>query len=113
MEIINELEPNRRHVYCGALGYIDFSRKMATNIAIRTVLVKDDHAYYWAGGGIVIDSKWQDEYQESFDKASDMFDMMGQNMEIKGTGTVSGNEMEGKLSNAMTGEAEFTGKKEE
>lgn len=78
MEIIHELEPNRRHIYCGAIGYIGFNGKMATNIAIRTVMIKDDCAYYWAGGGIVIDSEWQNEYQESYDKASAMFELMGQ-----------------------------------
>lgn len=76
MEIIEELEPNRRGVYCGAIGYIGFNGNMDTNIAIRT-LVHSEHAIrFWAGGGIVNDSLAEDEYQESFDKAAAMLDLL-------------------------------------
>jgi para-aminobenzoate synthetase component 1 len=81
MEIIRELEPNRRNIYCGAIGYIGFDGKMKTNVAIRTVVLQEEYAYYWAGGGIVIDSQWLNEYQESYDKASALFEMMGQGNE--------------------------------
>ncbi len=70
MEIIEELEPHRRHVYCGSIGYIDWRKKMDTNICIRTLLTADDHIYCWAGGGIVYDSQAKDEYKETFDKVS-------------------------------------------
>jgi len=70
MEIIEELEPHRRGVYCGAIGYLGFDGNMDTNIAIRT-LVRSDHTIrFWAGGGIVNDSVMEDEYQECFDKAA-------------------------------------------
>jgi len=72
MEIIEELEPNRRSVYCGAMGYIGFNGNMDTNIAIRTLAIEQGHMHCWAGGGIVRDSGEQDEYQESLDKAAAM-----------------------------------------
>ena len=70
MEIIAELEPHRRGVYAGAVGYFDFSGNMDTAIAIRTLVVKDGVAYVQAGGGIVYDSNPQDEYMETIHKAS-------------------------------------------
>ncbi|MBI2970106.1 MAG: aminodeoxychorismate synthase component I, partial [Gammaproteobacteria bacterium] len=69
MEIIEELEPQRRSVYCGSLGYIGFDGNMDSNIAIRTAIHKDNRLYYWAGGGIVADSKPEAEYEESHVKA--------------------------------------------
>ena len=72
MEIIEELEPARRGVYCGALGYVSYDGQMDTNIAIRTLLHVGDRLYCWAGGGIVMDSVLEDEYQESLDKAAAM-----------------------------------------
>lgn len=68
MEIIDELEPHRRSIYCGTIGYISQNSKMDTNIAIRTIVAHHDRLYAWAGGGIVADSKADDEYQECFDK---------------------------------------------
>ncbi|WP_263433857.1 aminodeoxychorismate synthase component I [Celerinatantimonas diazotrophica] len=68
MEIIDELEPHRRSIYCGAIGYISQNAKMDTNIAIRTLVAHHDRLYVWAGGGIVADSKADEEYQECFDK---------------------------------------------
>lgn len=76
MQVIEELEPNRRGVYCGAMGYIDFNGNMDTNIAIRTLVQSHDTIRFWAGGGIVNDSKVEDEYQESFDKAAAMFQVL-------------------------------------
>jgi anthranilate synthase component I len=69
MEIIAELEPDRRGVYAGAVGYFDFSGNLDTAIAIRTMVVKDGVAQIQAGGGIVADSEPELEYQESLNKA--------------------------------------------
>ncbi len=76
MEIIEELEPNRRGVYCGAIGYIGFNGNMDTNIAIRTLVHSNQTIRFWAGGGIVNDSQVDDEYQESFDKAAAMINLL-------------------------------------
>lgn len=70
MEIIDELEPTARSVYTGAIGYIGFDGSLDLNIAIRTILVKGETAYFQAGGGIVADSDPEMEYQETLDKAS-------------------------------------------
>ncbi len=77
MEIIEELEPHRRSVYCGSLGYIGFDGDMDSNIAIRTLVYYDDRMHCWAGGGIVSDSTLESEYQESFDKAAAMLRVFG------------------------------------
>jgi len=69
MEIIEELEPNRRGLYCGSIGYIGANGDLQTNIAIRTIVIKDGVAHYSAGGGLVIDSDLDEEYQEIIDKA--------------------------------------------
>jgi para-aminobenzoate synthetase component 1 len=68
MEIIDELEPTRRSIYCGSLLYIDVRGEMDSSIAIRSVLIKDGMATCWGGGAIVRDSEWQDEYDESVAK---------------------------------------------
>ncbi|QBF81540.1 aminodeoxychorismate synthase component I [Shewanella maritima] len=70
MEIIEELEPSRRSMYCGSIGYISQDNKMDTSITIRTLVTDKQNIYCWAGGGIVADSKGDAEYQESFDKVS-------------------------------------------
>jgi anthranilate synthase component 1 len=69
MEIIAELEPDKRGPYAGAVGYFDFSGNMDTAIAIRTIVIKDGMAYVQAGGGIVADSVPEAEYQESLNKS--------------------------------------------
>jgi len=69
MEIIDELEPHRRGPYAGAVGYIDFSGNMDTCIALRTIVVQNDHAYVQVGAGIVADSDPEFEYQETLNKA--------------------------------------------
>ncbi len=69
MEIIDELEPTRRSVYTGSIGYLSFGSNMDFNIVIRTILVKGDRAYFQVGGGIVYDSEPEAEYQETLDKA--------------------------------------------
>lgn len=78
MEIIEELEPSRRGIYCGSIGYIGFDGNMDTNIAIRTLVHSDGNIRFWAGGGIVNDSVMEDEYQESFDKAAALLSLLEQ-----------------------------------
>jgi para-aminobenzoate synthetase component 1 len=70
MEIIAELEPDRRQSYCGSIGYISANGKMDMNIAIRTLICVQGTIYCWAGGGLVADSEVNSEYQECFDKVS-------------------------------------------
>jgi anthranilate synthase component 1 len=69
MEIIEELEPNRRGLYGGAVGYIDFRGNLDTCIALRTLVIRSGTAYVQAGGGIVADSSPQREREESCNKA--------------------------------------------
>lgn len=76
MEVIEELEPHRRGVYCGAIGYIGFDGNMDTNIAIRTLVHSAGTIRFWAGGGIVNDSRTEAEYQECFDKAAAMLTLL-------------------------------------
>ncbi|HEV7802771.1 MAG TPA: aminodeoxychorismate synthase component I [Burkholderiales bacterium] len=78
MQIIEELEPHRRGVYCGAIGYVGFDGGMDVNIAIRTMVLSRGEIRFWAGGGIVADSWVEDEYQETFDKASAMLKLLQQ-----------------------------------
>lgn len=70
MEIINELEPAERGAYCGSMGYIDDSGQCDFNILIRTIEAKEDGATCWGGGGLVIDSDAEDEYQEILNKVT-------------------------------------------
>ena len=70
MEIIDELEPVRREVYCGNVIRLGFDGNLESSITIRTALMQGQSVYYWAGGGIVADSDCDDEYQESLDKAA-------------------------------------------
>lgn len=82
MEIIEQLEPNRRSVYCGSIGYISSCGTMDTNITIRTLICENNQSkkhnststrnniYCWAGGGLVADSIASSEYQETFDKVN-------------------------------------------
>jgi len=69
MQIIAELEPTRRGVYCGAIGYWSTTGAFDTSIVIRTYLVLGDVVYFQAGGGIVADSEPEQEYRETLDKA--------------------------------------------
>jgi para-aminobenzoate synthetase component 1 len=69
MEIIEELEPTRRGVYCGSIGYVGFDGDAEFNIAIRSLHLKDGQLDYQVGGGIVWDSEPEAEYQETLDKA--------------------------------------------
>lgn len=69
MEIIAELEPSQRGVYCGAIGYISTTGALDTSIVIRTYLALRGRVYFQAGGGIVADSDPELEYRETLDKA--------------------------------------------
>jgi para-aminobenzoate synthetase component 1 len=68
MEIIEELEPVRRGVYCGAIGYISFGGDMGTSIAIRTLVLTGGQVYLQVGGGVVADSDPWAEYRETLQK---------------------------------------------
>jgi anthranilate synthase component 1 len=72
MQIINELEPTRRGLYAGAVGYLDFAGNLDFCIAIRTILLEGGKAYIQAGAGIVADSNPTAEYEETRDKARAM-----------------------------------------
>ena len=76
MQIIEQLEPQRRGIYCGAIGYVGFDGNMDTNIVIRTLVYSGNQIRCWAGGGIVADSEVTEEYQETLDKASAMFELL-------------------------------------
>jgi len=68
MQIIDELEPTRRALYCGSLLYLDVRGEMDSSITIRSLLAKDGQMSCWGGGGIVADSDCESEYQETFTK---------------------------------------------
>ncbi|MGE4261434.1 aminodeoxychorismate synthase component I [Shewanella sp.] len=78
MEIIEELEPSRRNLYCGAIAYISQHGTMDSNIAIRTLVAAEGKLHCWAGGGIVADSEGTAEYQESYDKVSRILPLLSQ-----------------------------------
>ena len=69
MQVIDEMEPQRRGPYAGAVGYIDFTGNMDTCIALRTLVIQGSTAYIQAGGGVVYDSIPSDEYEETMNKA--------------------------------------------
>ncbi|MBL0711483.1 MAG: aminodeoxychorismate synthase component I [Colwellia sp.] len=84
MEIIEQLEPHRRSIYCGSIGYISTCGTMDTSITIRTLLCKQtveskssNKIYCWAGGGLVADSTANSEYQETFDKVNRILPVLG------------------------------------
>ncbi|WP_163576404.1 aminodeoxychorismate synthase component I [Halomonas faecis] len=68
MQIIDELEPSQRSVYCGSLGYVDVRGHMDTSIAIRTAVADAGRLHLWGGGGLVADSRLDEEYTETLDK---------------------------------------------
>lgn len=76
MEIIDELEPNKRHIYTGCIGYMSFSGSMDLNIVIRTFLIKDNQVYFHVGGGIVADSLPEDEYMETLHKGKALIESL-------------------------------------
>ena len=78
MEIIAELEPHSREAYCGSVLYISADGRMDSNIAIRSLLWSGKNVQCWGGGGIVADSAWQQEYQESWDKVGKLLGALEQ-----------------------------------
>lgn len=78
MEIIAELEPEKRGVYAGAVGYFSFSGNMDMAIAIRTMVIKNGIAYVQAGCGVVYDSVPEREYEETMNKAQALLKAIGQ-----------------------------------
>jgi para-aminobenzoate synthetase component 1 len=76
MHVIEELEPHRRGLYCGAIGYIGFDGNMDSNIVIRTLVYGGGEIRFWAGSGIVADSDMAAEYQETLDKAAAMLQLL-------------------------------------
>ncbi|MEA3292146.1 MAG: anthranilate synthase component I family protein, partial [Pseudomonadota bacterium] len=73
MEIIEELEPDKRGIYAGAIGYIGWHGNMDTAIAIRTALIRDHTLHIQAGAGIVADSQPELEWQETLNKGRAIF----------------------------------------
>jgi para-aminobenzoate synthetase component 1 len=80
MEIIDELEPTRRSVYTGSIGYLGFNGGMDLNIVIRTFIIKDGRAYFQVGGAIVYDSVPEAEYIETLDKGKALMQTLGLSM---------------------------------
>lgn len=78
MQIIDELEPTRRALYCGSLLYLDVRGEMDSSIAIRSLLAKDGQISCWGGGGIVADSNGPAEYQESITKVRVLLETLEQ-----------------------------------
>ena len=78
MEIIDQLEREKRGVYAGAVGYLGFNGNMDLCIAIRTILFKGQTAFVQAGAGIVWDSDPETEYEETLRKAKAMLEAIKQ-----------------------------------
>ncbi len=76
MEIINQLEKQRRGIYCGSICYLSAHGRFDSNIAIRTVLIENNRFYCWGGGGIVADSNAEEEYAESIQKIQLLLDTL-------------------------------------
>ena len=70
MQVIDELENAQRNIYCGSIGYVGLHMDMDTSICIRTLLTENGNIHCWAGGGIVLDSDAEAEYQETLDKVN-------------------------------------------
>ena len=90
MEIIDELESLRRHVYTGSIGYISFHDTMDLSIAIRTATIFGDRLVFSVGGGIVHDSDPEDEYEETLHKGRTLMSVFTEAAEKPATETESG-----------------------
>ncbi len=89
MEIIDELEPVKRHVYTGAIGYVGFHDCMDLSIAIRTAVIENNNICFSVGGGIVYDSDPELEFQETLDKGKTLMESLSG---TQNTAKKSGNE---------------------
>ena len=87
MEIIDELEPTRRSVYTGSIGYLGFDGGLDLNIVIRTILVREGRAYFQVGGAVVYDSDPEGEYTETLDKAKALIHALSMVPELVTEGT--------------------------
>ncbi len=83
MEIIDELEPCRRHIYTGSIGYISFHDTMDLSIAIRTATILNDKIVFSVGGGVVYDSDPADEYEETLHKGQTLMNVFKGKAEMK------------------------------
>ena len=83
MEIIAELEPHPRQLYCGSVAYISADGRMDSNIAIRSLLCRNGEIHCWGGGGIVADSQCEQEYQETLDKVGQFLDCLEQSAGLR------------------------------
>ena len=81
MEIIEELEPVRRGVYCGAIGYLSFTGAMDTNIGIRTLVLRDGRMDLQVGGAVTYDSDPEAEYAETLAKGGALLGALGAELE--------------------------------
>jgi len=75
MEIIDEMEPNRRHIYTGSIGYVGFNNSLDLSIAIRTATLYNKRIYFSVGGGIVFDSVPSDEFDETLHKGKTLMEI--------------------------------------
>ncbi|MGC2434689.1 MAG: anthranilate synthase component I family protein, partial [Desulfobaccales bacterium] len=80
MEIIDELEPCVRQAYCGAIGYLGLHRNLDLNVAIRTAVIHGGQAHFAVGGGVVYDSREEDEYEETLHKGRTLFRLIEQDL---------------------------------
>lgn len=76
MQIIDELEPAGRELYCGSVFRIGYDGNLDSSISIRTLLKRGERFYYWAGGGVVADSQCDAEYRETLDKSAAYFRLL-------------------------------------
>ena len=83
MEIIDEMEPTKRGIYAGAVGYFDYSGNMDTCIAIRTMVVTGNKVYIQAGAGIVADSIAESEFEETVNKAGALVKALSTALDIR------------------------------
>ena len=90
MEIIAELEPSRRGVYCGSVGYWSVTGALDTSIVIRTYLARGGRVYFSVGGGIVADSDPEEEYQETLTKGRALIQALEEGMDQREGGVKSG-----------------------
>lgn len=84
MQIIDELEPSERSVYCGSIGYIGLDGSMCLSIAIRTMVLDGEEIHIFGGGAIVADSDASDEYDESLDKMAGMLRALSRDCPAQG-----------------------------
>ncbi|MDI6854704.1 MAG: aminodeoxychorismate synthase component I [Deltaproteobacteria bacterium] len=101
MEIIDELEPQVRHVYTGAIGYLGLHGNLDLNIAIRTAVISKGWGHFSVGGGVVYDSDEAEEYEETLHKGRTLFGLIERGLH---SGKKAGGEKspEGRISSLMT-----------